>query len=204
MNHYTLMEWVEFARGVLPTELRGAMQRHLDSPCKQCLDTVGFWQTVLARASKEVQRQPPERAIHQAKALFGLIKLFEPRPWPLCLAEQIFDSTLRPAQAGLRSATATGRQMVYQSGDCMLDLRVELAARTISVVGQVLSASNPGQAHCGARVVLWDTLILAETTSNEFGEFMLEAEVSAVPWILVEVDGHSTMVVRLPHLAESN
>ena len=25
MNHYTLMEWVEFARGVLPAELRGAM-----------------------------------------------------------------------------------------------------------------------------------------------------------------------------------
>jgi hypothetical protein len=204
MNHYTLMEWIEFARGVLTAELRGTMQQHLDSPCKKCLDTVGFWQSVLARASEEIQRQPPERTINQVKALFGFIKAFEPRPWPLRLAELIFDSTLRPARAGLRSATAMGRQMVYQSGDCMLDLHVEVVARVISVVGQVLSASNPGQAHGGARVALWDTLILAETTSNEFGEFTLETEASAVPWILVEVSGHSTMVVRLPQLAECN
>ena len=70
MKHYTLVEWVEFARGVLPTEQRGAMQRHLDSPCQTCLDAVAFWQTVLARASSHSpkstsgsSRQPGEGTV---------------------------------------------------------------------------------------------------------------------------------------------
>jgi hypothetical protein len=204
MNHYTLMQWVDFARGVLPAELRGAMQQHLDLPCEKCLDTVGFWQAVKARALKEIAPRPPEKTVNQAKALFGLLKHSEGRPWHLRLAERIFDSTLQPAQAGLRySAMRIGRHMVYRSGDCLLDLRLDVRSSGISMVGQVVSASNPAVSYCGARVVLWDTLSLAETTSNELGEFMLETEASSVPWVLVEIPEHSTMVVPLPKLLES-
>ena len=203
MKHYSLAEWVDFARGILPPELSSAMQRHLDSPCRQCQDAVAFWQAVLTRASREVECQPPDEAVRQGKALFGLIKPPERRPGPFGLAERIFDSALCPAPAGLRSASATGRQMVYRSGDCLLDLRLQAGSRGISLVGQVLNASNPAEAYSGARVVLWGASVLAEATSNEFGEFLLEAGVWEPPWMLVvEVAGRPTVVVRLPNSAE--
>ncbi|HEU0005171.1 MAG TPA: hypothetical protein VFS12_04180 [Terriglobia bacterium] len=198
MKHYTLVEWVEFARGVLPTEQRGAMQRHLDSPCQTCLDAVAFWHTVLARASSHVRSQPPEATVNQVKALFRLVNPSERRAWPLRLAERIFDSDLLSASAGIRSEAATGRQMVYRFGDCLLDLRMETGHKGISLVGQVLNATNPAEPCRDARVVLWESSTLAETTSNEFGEFILDAETSTVPWVLVEVADHPTMVVALP------
>jgi hypothetical protein len=203
MQHYTLQEWVDFARGVLPPGLRSAMQRHLDSPCRQCREAAALWQTVLTRASTGVECQPPEEAVRQVKALWGLIKPSGRRPGPLRLAERIFDSALSPAPAGLRSVSTTGRQMVYRSGDCLLDLRLPVGSRGISLVGQVLNASNPAEAYSGARVVLWGASVLAQATSNEFGEFLLEAEVCKPPWMLVvEVAGRPTMVVRLPNSAQ--
>jgi hypothetical protein len=57
------------------------MQQHLDLPCEKCLDTVGFWQAVKARALKEIAPRPPEKTVNQAKALFGLLKHSESRPW---------------------------------------------------------------------------------------------------------------------------
>jgi hypothetical protein len=179
------------------------MQRHLDSPCKECQEPVAFWQAVLARASREVKWQPPDEAVRQVKTVFGFIKPSERRPGLLGLAERIFDSALQPAPAGLRSASATGRRMVYRYGDCLLDLRMQAGSRGVSLVGQVLSASNPAETYSRVRVVLWETSVLAETTSNEFGEFLLEAEGCVVPWVLaVEVAGHPTMVVRLPDSTE--
>jgi hypothetical protein len=51
--------------------------------------------------------------------------------------------------------------------------------------------------------VLWGASVLAEATSNEFGEFLLEAGVCEPPWMLaVEVAGRPTVVVRLPNSAE--
>jgi len=203
MQHYTLQEWVDFARGALPPELRGAMQRHLDTPCRQCQEAVGLWQAVLTRASGEVECPPPEEAVRQVKALFGLIGPAQSRPGPLGLAERIFDSALHPAPAGLRSASATGRQMVYRSGDCLLDLRLPVGTRGISLVGQVLKASNPAEAYGGARVRLWGGSVLAEATSNEFGEFLLEGGARAAAWMLVvEVAGRPAVVARLPRGAD--
>jgi hypothetical protein len=107
MRHYTLEEWVDFARGVLAHERHGAMQRHLDAPCRPCQQGVGLWQRALARASGESGCPPPEEAVRQVKALFGLLGSEQGRPGPLGLAERIFDSVLQPAPAGLCSAPAT-------------------------------------------------------------------------------------------------
>jgi len=138
------------------------------------------------------------------KALFGLLRPDQGRPGRLGLAEKIFDSALQPAPAGLRSASATGRQVVYRSGDCLLDLRLLLGTGGISLVGQLLKASNPAEAYGGARVRLWGTAVLAEATSNEFGEFLLEAGGRGAAWALVvEVAGLPTMLARLPRPSES-
>jgi hypothetical protein len=203
MEHYTLEEWVDFARGVLPAERRGAMQRHLDAPCRQCQEAAGLWQAVLARASGEAECPPPEEAVRQVQALFGLVGSSRGLPGPLGLAERLFDSALQPAQVGLRSASATGRQMVYRSGDCLLDLRLPAGTRGVSLVGQLLKAGNPAEAYGGARVRLWGVAVLAEAASNEFGEFLLEARAGAAAWVLeVEVAGRPTVLARLPRSAE--
>jgi len=143
VEHYTLEEWVDFTRGVLPPEVRDAMQRHLNAPCRQCQDAVALWQIVLIRAPVEVGFLSAKEAVRQVKALFRLIRPSESRPGPLGPAERIFDSVLSPAPAGLRPASATGRWMVYRSGDCLVDLCLQAGSRGVSLVGQVLKASNP-------------------------------------------------------------
>jgi hypothetical protein len=69
MKHYSLQEWVDFARGVVSPELGSAMQRPLDSPYRQCQDAVVFWQAVLTCASGEVECQPPGEAVRQVKVI---------------------------------------------------------------------------------------------------------------------------------------
>jgi hypothetical protein len=201
MKHYTLEEWVDFARGILAPERRGAMQRHLDVPCRPCLQTVGLWQTLLAHASGEVEGPSPE-AVQQVKALFGLVASSRGRPGALALAERIFDSALQPAPARLCSALATGRQIVYRSGDYLLDLCLQTGTRGVSLVGQLLKAGNPAEVYGGARVRLWGAAVLAEATSNGFVEFLLEAGTGAVAWVVVEVAGRPTVLARLPRSVE--
>jgi hypothetical protein len=93
--------------------------------------------------------------------------------------------------------------MVYRSGDCLLDLRLPVGTRGVSLVGQLLKASNPAEAYGGARMRLWGAAVQAEATSNEFGEFLLEAGPGAAAWVLVvEVAGRPTLLARLPHSAE--
>jgi hypothetical protein len=165
MKHYSFQQWMDFSRGILSSQLQSSMQQHLDSPCQLCQQWASLWQRVFSCASKEMGYAPAEGAVRQVKAMFGYLKASQ-QSWPFGLAERIFDSALALVPAGLRSATAQHRQLVYRCGDWLLELRLQADSQGLFLVGQVLTANQPAEVCRAARVLLWDTSILAKISQN--------------------------------------
>src|SRR5262249_31342307 len=84
-----------------------------------------------------------------------------------------------PAPAGLRATWQVGRQSMYRAGECSVDLRIEpeLQSSRASVIGQITNHTAPSVAMSDLPVSLRaGQEIIAETMSNQFGEFQLEYE----------------------------
>ena len=91
-------------------------------------------------------------------------------------ARLVFDSSLQPLPAGVRSAPPADHRLLFESGDVMVDLWLEphRDANRIKLVGQILHEVKSGSLlHC-LPVVLQSKLEPIEaTTTNELGEFCL-------------------------------
>jgi len=137
-----------------------------------------------ALARSRVMQDAPEAVIRRAVDLFPA----KPRPaaapapaGPLrrLVAVLGFDSALlAPQAAGLRSAGAASRQLLYSAQGRDVDLRIAAGAGGWQVSGQVLGpdASGRVELHCGA--------FRAEQDWNHLGEFHLDG-VPAGAWRIV-------------------
>lgn len=174
MQHYSSELWADYVRNVLKEKDQMAMQAHLETGCKACVQARNAWNRFRQAASRESRYQPPEGAVRMAKT-FMAMRLRPPRPR---LAQLLFDSFQTPWLVGVRSSTAPARVMLYGIGDYRIDLRMESKpVSKISLVGQILISSDP--AHPAARVPV--TLVSGNKTAavirtNEFGEFTCECE----------------------------
>ncbi|PYT76396.1 MAG: hypothetical protein DMG40_26260 [Acidobacteria bacterium] len=92
-------------------------------------------------------------------------------------ARLVFDSSLQPLPAGVRSAPPTDHRLLYESGDVMVDLWLEpyRDSGRINLVGQILHEIKSGSLLYCAPVVLQSKVEPIEaTTTNELGEFHLD------------------------------
>jgi CheY-like chemotaxis protein len=92
-------------------------------------------------------------------------------------ARLIFDSFSSPVAAGVRGSLRSARQLAYQHSSTTINLLIHLRKQEvrISLAGQVLDVSMR-EVH-GLPVLLSNQRgILAETTTSQFGEFGLEAD----------------------------
>jgi hypothetical protein len=92
----------------------------------------------------------------------------------------LFDSELQPVTAGVRGSVSA-RQFLYETDDYYIDLRLEPRRDSDSacLVGQVLNRTGSERAAQAVPVrVQAGTSPLAETVTNQFGEFQLEFEAS--------------------------
>jgi hypothetical protein len=91
----------------------------------------------------------------------------------------VFDSFLAPVAVGLRATWQIGWQGLYRAGECSLDLRIEpeLKSPRAAVIGQVTNHVHPEVEMNDLPVNLRNgSRIVAETSSNRFGEFQMEYE----------------------------
>lgn len=198
MKHFSLEEWADFARQVAPSEDRGQMQRHLDSGCSKCLQIVDLWRSVAALARAESAYEPPSEAVRFIKNAY---RGSEPkRSLPKTLpARLIFDSFIHPLPAGFRSSPGAARQILYSCEHWLIDLHLEGRPECgqVCVTGQVQDSHNPEKMICGAQVrLVSEGRILAQTVTNELGEFQLvlfEEGVNPTLWVICE--GRAAMVV---------
>ena len=176
MKHYALEEWADFVREVVEPIQRAAMQRHLYEDCKWCLRAVAVWQSVLDISRQEANYQPPESAARSTKAYYGVYRPQVGHSGVAKIAELIFDSFRRALPAGVRASGVASRQLLYRLGKTLIDMRLEAGDKPhrISLVGQVLDSSETDRGVSDIPViVLHGSESMAQTVTNQFGEFHL-------------------------------
>lgn len=181
MNCFTLEDWVDFAREVVPSGQRAAMQRHLERGCKRCAKSLRLWRSVLALAGHQPSSVPPERVVRLVKASYHQ---FLPRREPggvATVASLLFDSFRQPRPAGIRaSRQPLPQQLLYAAGDYLIDLRVEGGSRRVTLLGQILNSSRPKDSIKDVPVALVSgNAAIAKAFTSLFGEFQFEFEPEA-------------------------
>ena len=168
-----------------------AMQRHLESGCKQCTKTLNLWQHVHQAAQNERGLQPSESAVRGMKGAFAIHGPRRQRRGARSIATLLFDSALSPVQAGVRSSASAARQLLFGVGAYRIDLRMEpqLDSDKVAVIGQVLHSTDPSEGLGAVPVALVKgRKVVAETITSRFGEFNLECD----------LDGRFQLRVKLP------
>src|SRR5262244_1277132 len=143
MKHFTTEDWVDFARGTVEEEKRVAMLNHLESGCKKCGSEAQLWQRVRTTAARvTTSSQPTEGTLRTSKLMFDHADRTHGKR--AIMPKLLFDSFLGPLPAGIRSAQATPRQMLFGEGSLRVDLRLEPMSDSDSValIGQVLDSGD--------------------------------------------------------------
>jgi hypothetical protein len=198
MNHFTVDRWIDYVRSLASDEDAAAMHHHLVSGCEQCEDVAAFCER-LAAVTRQMTAIVPDALVERAIALCPERKR-DPRRVLRIPVQLIYDSFLVPAPAGLRSAWQVGWQALYRAGDCSLDLRIEpeLRSSRAAVIGQISNHILPEDRMADLPVRLKSgRLVVAETRSNQFGEFQIEYEQRGRLQLCVYLDG-GTRSIRVP------
>jgi hypothetical protein len=192
MKHFGEAQWADFVRNLMSPKERMAMQRHIDSGCQKCSDILRIWQGVSSIADAEKTFAPPDGVIRIVKSQFAA------EPAASSGVRLLFDSMLQPATAGIRGSVAA-RQFLYETDEYYIDLRLEPRAEDRAcLVGQVLNRFGGERAAQGVPVRLQEGRSpVADTSTNEFGEFQLEFEAANSLCISISRDQVNEIVLPL-------
>jgi hypothetical protein len=175
-------KWVDFARGVVGEQERAAMQSHIENGCHECSAALSLWHRVHTVGQREQDYEPPESAVRALRGAFALHGPRKARCGTLAGASLLFDSLRTPLAEGVRSGASGARQLLYGIGNYRIDLRLEPQPESakLALFGQVLNSADPA-AEIGASLVrlVRGRKVVAESTTNRFGEFHLESDVDA-------------------------
>jgi hypothetical protein len=205
MMHYGISQWVDFARGLVPEADGLAMRTHLTNGCSECRDIAEFCRNLNGVCLEAAAHPAPEWVVRGAKGIFPVHAQPRQKRALRIPIELIYDSFLVPAPAGLRATWQVGWQALYRAGDCSLDLRIEpeLASSRAAVIGQISNHIVPNNKMDGIPICLKSgKLVVAETRSNQFGEFQMEYEQQGRLQLCVYLeDGGKCFQVPLKKLA---
>ncbi|HEU0108347.1 MAG TPA: hypothetical protein VFT38_19340 [Vicinamibacteria bacterium] len=178
-DHSSEEDWFDFARQQAAPAVRARLEQHLEKGCSRCTQTVRLWRAVLDVADQEAAYRPPDEALRQLKGDFALRR---PKGLLERVAEQaalVFDSFRQPQPAGVRTAGAAPRQLLYKAGRYSIRLRLEPGtdAERLSIVGQLVDEQHsPAAVQDIAVIALKGTKTVDRTLTNHLGEFVLEPD----------------------------
>lgn len=179
MEHFSVEQWADFARQIIREQDRAAMQSHLDNDgCRKCSKILGLWKRVHAAARREQDYQPPENAVRSVKGTFAIHGRSPVSRGIGLIAELLFDTGQNRLAAGVRSAGAAPRQLLYSAGVYRVDVRIEPQTDSghANVAGQVLNSAELNPVDAVRVALLSDRKTLSESVTGQFGEFQLVAD----------------------------
>jgi len=177
MKHYGIEQWADFARGLCEPAERDSMSAHLAAECRECGDLNALFTRVHSACERLTAVEVPEYAVRMARAIFPVRVPDRPKRGNRLPIELIFDSFLAPVPVGLRATWQVGWQALYKAGECSVDLRIEpeLKSARAAVIGQIVNHAAPASEMGDLAISLRaGKIVIAETHSNEFGEFQME------------------------------
>jgi hypothetical protein len=204
MSHFSAIEWVDFARGLISPEKANVMRASVQV-CEECRSSSNFWGHVYELLSREGDYEPSVEVLENVKAAFTEQ---ESVPWWARItdfATVVFDSLLQPALAGVRSSERNTRQITVESGAFVVDLQVESATvqHQYQLTGQILSNNNSIDQINGAEVVLLSPdAVVQKTRANESGEFCLDFSYEENLRLFIDIKGERGVGIMLPKLEQ--
>jgi hypothetical protein len=203
MRHFSTETWAYFARGALPADETIQMQRHLED-CEKCRQTHDMWRAVLEIGLREKDYHPNNGMVRRAKAAYGLHQAWK-RPGGKTRARLIFDSFRQPLPGGVRNSMVTTRQLHYKAGSLLIDIEVrkepQAQEKSLFLVGQILNAEKPDDRVTDFRVLLLHgQRFVAQTISNQLGEFHFELAAGKTWRLFFELEGQEGISIPLPDL----
>src|SRR5712692_4810690 len=198
-RHFTLGEWADFARKVVPKDGIRVMEAHLEN-CKKCRQAAHMMMRISEVAKRPGPTEPLDPAVRSVRGMFAIHGPKKSTPVPSLVAELLFDSFRSPLQAGVRSSEAGARQLLFGSGDYRVDLRFEPQEDSdkVSLMGQVLNVTDTAQALDSTPVVLLHgRKLFAESRTNQLGEFHLECVLEPRIELRIKLPGNVEVSIRL-------
>jgi len=202
MQHYHLGHWIDFVHGFGSETARTAMEEHLAAGCPACRLAVSRLRVLAAIARHEAQYKVSPGALEFARSLGNRLAR---RPWLLSrrVARLVFDTMQAPLVAGVRGDPRASRHAWYQTGDYSVDVQMEpggsLAAMTL--IGQIVSVQNPPASLSNLAVaVASHRAVLAQTASNDLGEFQVELVPEPELKLYIQTNRESSLEVPLDNL----
>jgi hypothetical protein len=131
----------------------------------------------------------PDQIVLSVKASFAIQKATKngvTQP-----SELLFDSMAQPLPPGARASVVSGRQLLYRIGSVYVDMEIDRKANSAraALVGQMLDSARPGHPLAGIPVALHERgRSIANTLSNDNGEFRLEFDVKNDLKLLLSMD----------------
>jgi hypothetical protein len=196
-RHYEIDQWVDFARGLAVEPQSSAMREHVALGCSECAPLADFFTELNSVCRSMASSAVPDTVLRQAYRIFPVQLPSRPKRAFRIPVELVFDSFVAPAPAGLRATWQVGWQGLYRAGDCSLDLRIEpeLRSARAAVIGQISNHTLPEQRMSDVQVCLKSgRLVVAETRSNQFGEFQMEYEQQGRLHLCVYLEGGSKCI----------
>jgi hypothetical protein len=202
MKHFSIDDWIDFARQVEGRDQKAAMQQHLNEGCTKCQTIVETWRHVMDIAKLQNAFEPPAWAIEAVNISFALRKVV---PFPASkieLAKLLFDSALQPITVGVRGGSPMVRQLLFKSGSVCIDMRMQPKPGSDSMVlmGQLLDSAKPDHGVSGIPVSLLcqgDTVLRGKT--NDVGEFDFGITALDHLQLVFGIGDSRTIVVPVPN-----
>jgi hypothetical protein len=191
MRHFSLEQWVDFARNVIGEDEKDKMQRHLQTGCSECLKELNLWRRLQQTAQRESAYEPSDGAVRAVNATFATQPIGRARPATHEIGALLFDSFRSPVFAGLRSSGSVARQLLYGANTYRIDIRIEpqTDSEKVLLVGQILNSADPNERLSRVQVALLKgRRVLSQSVTTLFGEFQMECA----------LDGGFRLLVTLP------
>lgn len=193
MDHFDLTQWTDYVRGVTPSVVSREMAEHAGH-CSLCSLNLGFLLHVTETATADRAFAPPQHAVESAELIFPSPADVRHNGWAglrRLAASVIWNSAVDPMPAGVRSMRPDAKHYVYRAGRYSIDLMLDGDAETslVTMTGQIADESTPGSPLGNTKALLFSgQRIVAATTSNAFGEFLIRYEPSENLNLLLPVE----------------
>jgi hypothetical protein len=178
MKHFSLEEWVDFARGAILEQRQIEMRQHLETGCADCGSAFRTWTRVHQIGRADSGYEPPDVVLRTVKGNFAIHGPQIKGRIPV-VTRLLFDSLSSALPVGIRSGEASARQLLYEVGAYELDLRLEpqYDSPEVLLVGQLSCRDSDHSVDKALVALVAGDATLAESVTSPLGEFSLQCRV---------------------------
>jgi hypothetical protein len=201
-KHLTDEECLDFVRRLLPQAQSEFVQHHLNDGCEACNALHNIWNVVAEVTARKAHDEPTEESVRIAKAFYFDWRAKHILPALAQMMPLVFDNWLDKSAAAVRAQQihAAARRLLHRTRTWVVDLKLENegGGRT-SIAGQVLRSDRKSGSAVVANIILTQgETLLAQTSTNQFGEFQLQSQRDRNLKLYLDVGGRRPLGIVLP------